>query len=91
MYYDFVTHRNVYLRGGKLAESNIRAERARKGLTIKEVADAINVHENAVSRWESGETKPRADSLIKLSRLFGCSPEYLLGLTRARNQDLIPK
>lgn len=71
-----------------MTESNIRAERARKGLTVKEVAEAIGVHENAVSRWESGETQPRADNLLKLSHLFGCSPEYLLGCTDVRHEEV---
>lgn len=68
--------------------SNIRAERARKGLTMKEVSEAIGVHENAISRWESGEAQPRSDNLLKLAHLYECSPEYLLECTSLRNQEV---
>lgn len=64
---------------------NMRAERARKGLSLKEAADAIGVHANALARWEHDESEPTASNLIALSRLYQCSPEYLLGMTDQRN------
>lgn len=61
---------------------NMRAERARRGLTVKSVADTIGVHSNAVSRWESGESEPTSSNLLALCRLYGdVSPEYLLDMT----------
>ena len=60
---------------------NMRKERFEKGLTIKQVSDAINVHPNAISRWENGDTDPTASNLMALCRLYDCSPEYLLGMT----------
>ncbi len=63
---------------------NMKAERVRKGLTIKEVAREIGVHENAVMRWENGESEPLGINLVKMSRLYGCAPDYLLGLTDER-------
>ena len=66
-------------------KSNLRAERARLDMTAAEVADAIGVHVNMVYRYESGESEPRGSVLVKMAALFGCSPEYLLGLTDERN------
>lgn len=63
---------------------NMKAERARVGLTLKEVADHIGVHVNAVSRWENGEAEPNGTNLINLSKLYGVAPEYLLGQTDDR-------
>lgn len=60
---------------------NMKAERARKGMTIRQVAAAVGVHENAVLRWESGFSEPMGSNLIELSKLYGCSPEYLLEQT----------
>lgn len=60
---------------------NMRAERARNDMSIAEVAKAIGVHQNAIARWESGQTEPTASNLIALSKLYKCTPEYLLDLT----------
>lgn len=64
---------------------NMKAERARSGMTAEEVAKKIGVHPNAVLRWEAGEAEPMASNLVKLSTLYGCSAEYLLGYTDVRN------
>lgn len=64
---------------------NMKAERARRGMTAKEVARQIGVHSNSVLSWESGESEPVADNLQKLARLYGCSIEYLLDQTNDRN------
>lgn len=60
---------------------NMKAERARKSMSARQVALAIGVHENAVMRWESGEAEPLGSNLVKLSKLYECSPEYLLEQT----------
>lgn len=65
---------------------NMKAERSRRGLTCKQVARIIGVHENAVIRWENDEAEPMASNLIKLAQLYECSPEYLLGLTDERTE-----
>lgn len=70
---------------------NMKAERARLGLSARDVARKIGVGVGTLLRWESGEAEPMAGNIIKLSHLYGCSPEYLLGLTSERKQDLIPK
>ena len=63
---------------------NMRAERARNGLTVQQVADALGVHANAVSRWENEDSEPSSRNLIALCRLYDCSPEYLLDMTDER-------
>ena len=69
--------------------NNMRAERARNNLTIKQVANELNVHPNAVSQWENGKAEPRASSLIALCKLYDCSPEYLLDMTDERHAAAI--
>lgn len=63
---------------------NIKSERVRLGMTQEQVAKSVGVHINAVRIWESEESKPNSFNLIALSKLFGCSPDYLLGLTDER-------
>lgn len=60
---------------------NMRAERARRGLSIDAAANEIGVHPNALARWENGQAEPTASNLIALSNLYKCSPEYLLDMT----------
>ena len=63
---------------------NIKSERVRIGLTQEELADLIGAHVNTIRLWENGERQPSSNGLISLSRLFGCTADYLLGLTEER-------
>lgn len=68
---------------------NMKAERIRNGLTIEQVGKLIDVHPNAISRWENGKAEPSASNLIALSNLYKCSPEYLLDMTDDRTAAAI--
>ena len=59
---------------------NVMRERRLRGAisTQREVAKAVGVQESAVSKWERGLTKPRADKLPLLAKLYGCTIEELL-------------
>ena len=48
------------------------------GLTQKELAQRLFVTDSAVSKWERGLAKPRADKLPQLAKLYGCTIEELL-------------
>ena len=63
---------------------NMRAERARSGLSADKVARKIGVHVNSVRAWERGDADPSGHNLVALSALYGCSPEYLLDLSDDR-------
>lgn len=70
---------------------NMKAERVRRGLSIQQVAEMVGVHVNAVSRWENGEAEPLGSNLIKMSRFYGCSPEYLMEQTLDRDGEAVAK
>lgn len=59
---------------------NVMKERRLRGAipTQREVAKMIGVKESAVSKWENGISKPRADKLPLLAKLYGCTIEELL-------------
>ena len=59
---------------------NVMKERRLRGAipTQREVAKILGVKESAVSKWERGLSKPRADRLPMLAKLYGCTIEELL-------------
>lgn len=50
-----------------------------KGLQGVQVAAALNVSSNAVSKWVNGQAYPSADKLPALANLFGCTIDQLFG------------
>lgn len=56
---------------------------ARKAAKLNQdqTASAISVHKQTISRWESGKRKPDAAQVAALATLFGCTTDFLLGLS----------
>ena len=52
------------------------------GLTQDALAERLNVARTTVTMWETGEAKPRVDTLIQLARIFDCSLDELLETER---------
>ncbi len=49
-------------------------------MTLLDVANALNVKEATVQRYESGEIKNlKHSTILELARIFKCSPSYLMG------------
>lgn len=46
--------------------------------TQSEVARILGVVPSAVSKWERGLAKPRADKLVEIAKLYGCTVDELL-------------
>ena len=51
------------------------------GMTQKDLAEKLVVHQTAVSFWERGEGLPDIEKLCTLGELFGVSVDFLLGRT----------
>ena len=60
-----------------LGEKLTQARKA-AGLTQADVAAKLNVSRQAVSRWESGQSKPSTGRLLALGELYGVSIDQLL-------------
>ncbi len=52
--------------------------RLRKGLTQERLSQLLNVSQQAITKWESGECLPRADKLPRLAEILGCTVDELL-------------
>lgn len=64
--------------------TNIKSERVRMGLTQKKLADRLDVDERTVSNWESETTPVPSTKAVEMSGIFGCSIDYLFGLSDER-------
>ena len=60
----------------------IRRFRREKDVTQEQMAQAIGVSAQSVSKWECGETIPNTETLKLLSKLFDVSINTLLGSPR---------
>ncbi len=57
---------------------NLKPLRMAIGFTQKQIATELKVGQSAVSMWENGASKPRADTLKKLADLLHCTVDELL-------------
>ena len=58
---------------GKLAELRKRA-----GWSQEELAARLDVTRQSVSKWESGQSVPDVERIVRMSELFGVTTDYLL-------------
>lgn len=65
-------------------KNNIASERMKVGLKQADLARELDVSLKSLARWERGEFPPQARVLIRMHELFGCTVDYLLGLTEER-------
>lgn len=59
--------------------SNMRAERARIGISQAELADRSGLNLTTISQYENGEFTPGADKIVALSEALGVTPNQLMG------------
>ena len=57
---------------------NLQFLRARRGLTQEQLAEALNVSRQSVSKWESGAAFPEMDTLLRLCELSEVNLDLLL-------------
>ena len=57
--------------------THLQEVRKSKGLTQKEVAEALLISKDSLSRYERGEQNPRLDVAIRLSKYYNVSMESL--------------
>ncbi len=61
----------------------LRKARKRRGMSQMDVFDALGISNKSLSRYEKDVSAPSPEVLMKLSRLYDVSSEYLLGLSTA--------
>lgn len=69
--------------------NNILAERKRIGLSRGELAQKVGRSEAAIGKWERGESSPDLSDASKLAAVFGCTTDYLAGITEERTYSKV--
>ena len=52
--------------------------RKSKGMSQEQLAEAVGVSRQAVTKWESEQASPDPEKIITLSEVFGVTTDYLL-------------
>lgn len=66
----------------------IQSLRKSKGMSQEELADAVGVSRQAVSKWESEQSVPDLEKVVILSDIFDVTTDYLLkGIEPVREAD----
>ena len=71
---------NVYMKNKNLFKDILKNLRQENGIGQTELALKIGVSKGLISLWENGLREPGMSSLIALSKYFGVSIDYLVGL-----------
>ena len=56
----------------------ILLQRKKKGISQEDLANALNVSRQAVSKWESSQSVPDMDKIVAVSSYFNITTDYLL-------------
>ena len=63
----------------KFAE-RIRELRLENNMSRLQLSNLINVNSRTISYWELGQRECNLDQLVSLSKVFGVSTDYILGI-----------
>ena len=60
--------------------NRIKEVRKKKGLSLQQVADAVGVGNNTISRYETGKREPKLETWQALANVFDVTVPYLQGI-----------
>lgn len=73
------------MEGGEILDigARLKATRESRGLTLKDVGQAIGVSDATVQRYERGEIDIKRTIALKLGECLSVSPSYIMGWTNS--------
>lgn len=69
--------------------NRIKQLRDENDWTQLELSKKMNCAMSSIAMYEKGDRKPSLEILVKLSQIFNCSIDYLLGKSDIRNPEKI--
>lgn len=73
--------------GNDTFANRIKKLRTDKNLSLDGLANELGINKSRIGMWETNGTVPRDDILIKLSKYFGVSIDYLLGNEKMEDKE----
>ena len=58
---------------------NLKLLRTKNGLSQQALADALEISQQSINRYENHKVEPDIDMLIKMADFFGTSVDFLIG------------
>ena len=71
-----------------MLNQRIRELRCSCGWSQVELAKRLGLSKQTVSNWENDNIQPSIEMLMRLSKVFGVSTDYLLGLEQTPRLDI---
>lgn len=62
-----------------MIKKTLRLLRIKAGMSQKELADALNISQAAVTNWERGKSFPTSDKLPEIAEVLNCTLADLYG------------
>ena len=66
---------------------NLKHIRENAGLSQKALADKIFVSQQTVAKWETNKTTPNPETIILITKVFGITSDYLLGISSHKTDE----
>lgn len=65
----------------KLIGKRIALARNAADINQDQLAAAVGVHKQTISRWENGKRAPNGEEVRRIVETTGCSADFILGLS----------
>ena len=66
-------------------QKNIKNLRKNYNISQEELALRLGISRSSVANYENGQNFPNMDILLKMSKIFNCTIDYLLGRSQFKN------
>lgn len=60
--------------------NKIKERREEMGMSQLELAEKIGVDASSVCLWENGKREPKFTSVMRMARIFNCSPDQIINI-----------
>lgn len=64
----------------------LKSLRLEASLTQKQIAEKLNITQQAYQAWESGKRRPGEETIKKFATFFNVTTDYLLGKTNIKKE-----
>ena len=65
----------------------IREKRKAERMTTIQLGEILGVTASTITNWEKGTRCPDLKTLVRLTQIFGCSADELLGIDRTHRTE----